>query len=236
MRVFAMVLLAGVMFGCAPQTVPLPEESARECERLAKMTERVYVDKRREDLLNAAIRLFDLTGGGYAVTRTEDGLTAQRMWHPVEPGKGVPHDGSDTWILKVTAVRGCNELGGGFVVPVEADHVHGTTEPVCNPGGPGIKLYVYHIPEIYSQGLMPTECLSAPLSKPATSRFTVTPALYELFFMRMDYLLGKSRNWPTCAGMREDVRNNVYYQDQFSTLNFRGHLDGLCVQVEDRRP
>jgi hypothetical protein len=106
----------------------------------------------------------------------------------------------------------------------------------CGAGVPGVKLVAYHIPEIYSQGLIPTECFASPVFKPAVSRFTTAPALYDLFFLRMDYLLGKSAAWLSCAGYSEYVRNNVYYRDQFSVLNFQGHLDGLCVQVKDNAP
>jgi hypothetical protein len=63
------------------------------------MTERVYLEKELEDVLAAATRLFELTGGGYAVTRTEDGLTARRTWPPVAPTKDTPLDGIDTWRL-----------------------------------------------------------------------------------------------------------------------------------------
>jgi hypothetical protein len=60
--------------------------------------------------------------------------------------------------------------------------------------------------------------------------------VYDLFFLRMDYLLGKSSMWPSCASYSEYVRKNIYYRDQFSILNFQGHLDGLCTQVQDNAP
>ncbi|MDR0239233.1 MAG: hypothetical protein LBI88_03245, partial [Deltaproteobacteria bacterium] len=65
---------------------------------------------------------------------------------------------------------------------------------------------------------------------------TTTPALYDLFFLRMDHLLGKSAQWPSCASYSDYVRNNIYSRDQFSVLNFQGHLDGLCTQVQDSAP
>jgi hypothetical protein len=235
MRVFVLILLAGLILGCASKNVPDSDESLNECDRLAEMTERVYLRSRPEDVLAAATRLFQLAGGGYVVTRTEDGLKAHRVWPSVESGKDAPRDGSDTWVLVVKEVSHC--LGEReYIEAVEAAHVHGTTEASCGSSVPGVKLFVYHIPEIYSQGLMPTECFSAQVHKPMVSRYTVTPALYDLFFLRMDHLLGKSSRWPSCASYSEDVRNNMHYRDQFSMLNFQGHLDGLCVQVEDRRP
>ena len=234
-----MLLLAGLMLGCAPQSVPVPEESMNECQRLVKMTERVYLEKELEDVLAAATRVFALAGGGYAVTRTEDGLTAHRAWPPVAPTKDVHLDGSDTWRLVVKKVTVC--LGGptvGYIEVVESDpnwEVRGRAND-CGVTAPGIKLAVYHMPEIYSQGLIPTECFSSPVFKPSVSKFTTTPAVYDLFFLRMDYLLGKSAQWPSCASYGDYIRNNIYYRDQFSKLNFQGHLDGLCVQVQDNAP
>jgi len=228
MRIFVLMLLAGPLMGCAPQTVPLPKESANECERLVAMTERVYCGKSIEEAAAAATRLFELTGGGYVVTRTADGLTARRGWPPVAPGKDVPRDGgdtspvapdkdapqdgSDTWTLTAKEVSECRS--GSAAVP-------------------GVKLSVYHTPELYAQGLIPTECSALPAFKPVVSRFTTTPAVYDLFFLRMDHLLGKNVPWQSCASHSEYVRNNIHYSDQFSGLNFRGHLDGLCAQAQD---
>jgi hypothetical protein len=239
MRVLAMLLLVGLMWGCAPKSVPITEERMNECDRLVKMTERVYLEKELDDVVAAATRLFDLTGGGYAVTRTAEGLTAYRKWPPVAPTKDAPLDGSDTWLLVVKKVTAC--LGGrtvGYIEGVESDpnwEVRGRADD-CGATAPGIKVAVYHIPEIYSQGLIPTECFSSPAFKPAVSRFTTTHAVYDLFFLRLDYLLGKSALWPSCASYSEYVRNNIYYRDQFNVLNFQGHLDGLCVQVQDNAP
>ena len=239
MKGLVLMLLAGLTLGCAPKSVPLPEESMNECDRLVKMTERVYLDKNSEEVLAAATQLFQLTGGGYTVTRTADGLSAHRTWPPVAPSKDAPLDGSDTWQLTVQAVSVCK--GGstmGYIEAVEGNptqEVRGRMND-CGAVASGIKLSVYHIPEIYSQGLIPTECFSAPAFKPAVSRFTTTPALYDLFFLRMDYLLGKSAQWPSCASYGEYVRNNMYYRDQFIVLNFQGHLDGLCTQVRDSAP
>ena len=240
MRVLVLMLLAGLTLGCAPKSVPLTEESMNECDRLVKMTERIYLDKSPEEAIAAATRLFQLTGGGYTVTpASDDGLTAHRTWSPVAPSKDAPLDGADTWRLEVKKVLVC--VGGptvGYLEAVAGDPirgVHGKADE-CGATIPGIKVSVYHIPEIYAQGLIPTECFSSPAFRPSVSRFTTTPALYDLFFLRMDYLLGKNAQWPSCASYSEYVRQNIYYRDQFSVMNFQGHLDGLCVQAQDGAP
>ena len=241
MRILLLLLLAGLM-GCAPKSVPIPEESMNECERLVKMTERVYLDTSREEALAAATRLFRLAGGGYAVTPVADGLTAHRRWSATAPDLDIRDarlDGSDTWRLVVQEVTVC--AGGptvGYIRAVEGDpnwEVRGRAED-CGAVVPGVKLSVYHMPELYSQGLIPTECFSSPVFKPAVSRFTTSPAVYDLFFLRMDHLLGKNAPWPSCASYNEYVRNNIHYRDQFSMLNFQGQLDGLCVQAQDNAP
>jgi len=239
MRLVVLMLLAGLVLGCAPKSVPIAEETMNECDRLVRMTERVYLDKNTEEVLAAATRLFALAGGGYAVTRTPDGLTAHRAWPPVAPTQDAPRDGTDTWLLTVKEVTLCT--GGrtaGFVERVQGDpnwEVRGRADD-CGAVVPGIKLVAYHIPEIYSQGLIPSECFSMPVFKPAVSRFTTSPAVYDLFFLRMEYLLGKSGHWPSCASYSEYIRNNIHYRDQFSVINFQGHLDGLCTMVQDKAP
>jgi len=239
MRVLVLMLLAGLIVGCAPKSVPIQEETMNECDRLVKMTERVYFGKDAEEVLAAATQLFQLTGGGYTVTRTADGLTAHRAWPPVAPTQGTSPDGTDTWQLVAKEVTLC--IGGrtaGFIEHVEGDpnwEVRGRSDD-CGATARGLKLSVYHIPEIYSQGLIPTECFSAPVFKPSVSRFTTSPAVYDLFFLRMDYLLGKSGQWPSCASYSEYIRNNIYYRDQFNVVNFQGHLDALCTQVQDKAP
>jgi len=210
-----------------------------ECQRLVKMTERVYLDKSSEEVLAAATRIFQLAGGDYLVTRTSDGLIAHRAWSPLTPGENAARDGSDTWQLVVRNVTMC--VGGpsvGTLEVVEGDpnwEVRGRTN-TCGDLVPGLKLSVYHVSGVYSQGLIPSECFSSPVFKPAVSWFTTSPAVYDLFFLRMDYLLGQSAQWPTCASYSEYIRNNIHYRDQFSMLNFQGHLDGLCVQVQDSIP
>ncbi len=239
MKALAMIVLLGVIGGCAPKSVPLTEESMNECDRLVRMTERVYLDKTPEEVLNAAARLFQLVDGGYTVTYTPDGLTAKRTWPVTEAATEAPADGSDTWLLTVKKVRVCT--GGpkvGVVYGVEGDpyeEVRGVTEE-CGDSVPGIKLVAYHIPSVYGQGIVPSECFAQPLFSPGVSRFTVTPAIYRLFFQRMDYLLGKSAQWTDCKSFSDYIRNNIHYRDQFSVINFQGHLDGLCYLAKDRTP
>jgi hypothetical protein len=237
--ILSILALTGLLAACAPKSVPLTEESMNECERLVKMTERVYSDKSPEEILDAATRLFRLADGGYTVTPVPDGLTAQRSWSQVAPAEGTPSSGTDTWRIVVKEADIC--LGGpsgGIIDAVEGDptsEARGATN-ACGSTARGVKVAVYLIPQIYEEGLVPSECFSAPVFRPAVSRFTTAPAIYDLFFLRMEYLLGTSGNWTDCPGYAEYLRNAVHYRDQFSTLNFRGSLEALCVQAGDRSP
>jgi hypothetical protein len=239
MRIGILLLLVGLLVACAPKSVPIPEESINECQRLTRMTERLYLDKNPEEILAAAARIFQLADGDYIITRSSDGLTARRAWSPLAPGNGASRDGADTWQLTAKNVTLC--VGGstvGVLEAVESDphrEIRGRMNR-CGETVNGIKLTAYHIPDVYSQSLIPSECFSSPAFMPAVSRFTTTPAVYDLFFLRMDYLLGQNSQWPSCASYSEYIRNNVHYRDQFSMLNFQGHLDGLCVQVQDSFP
>ena len=241
MKLFAVVMMAALMFGCAPKSVPLTEESMNECERLVQMTERIYLNKSAEEVLGAARQLFALAGGGYKVSSNADGsLTAHRVWSELAPGVGEDQpDGSDIWLLWVEEVDVC--AGGyplGVIEGVEGDPVYEVRGRLddCGQVLRGMKLTAYHIPSIYGQGLMPSECFATPVFKPGISRFTVTPAIYKLFFKRIDYFLGKSTTWTDCASYSEYIRNNIHYRDQFSVVNFQGHLDGLCAYVDDKTP
>lgn len=239
MKFFSMAILAGLLLGCAPKTVPLAEESMNECDRLVKMTERVYLDKSADEVLEAATRLFGLVDGGYTVTRTPEGLVAQRNWSPLAASAEAPAEGADTWRIMVRKVSVCT--GGprvGVIDAVEGDPVRearGATDD-CGDAAPGIRLTAYHIPEIYAQGIVPSECFASPVFRPGVSKFTVAPAVYDLFFLRMDHLLGKNPQWTDCAGYSEHLRNNVHFRDQFSVINFRGGLEALCVSAKDRAP
>jgi hypothetical protein len=240
MRLIPSILaLAGLLAACAPKSVPIVEESMNECERLVKMTERVYPEKSPEEALDAATRLFRLVDGGYTVTPVPDGLTAQRSWSQAVPDGDAPASGTDTWQVVVKEVDIC--VGGssvGVIDAVEGDpanEARGAAD-ACGATVRGVKIAAYHIPRIYEQGLVPSECFSAPVFRPAVSGFTTAPAVYNLFFLRMDYLLHKSGSWTDCPEYKEYIRKNVHYRDQFSMIGFRGSPEALCARAGDRSP
>lgn len=68
---------------------------------------------------------------------------------------------------------------------------------------------------------------SGGLGNPTMSRFYNTPATYDLFWRRLDYLLGKSDHWPTCSEASALYQNN-------ETL--WGDISPWCYVTADKRP
>ncbi|WP_146218714.1 hypothetical protein [Halomonas sp. LBP4] len=54
---------------------------------------------------------------------------------------------------------------------------------------------------------------------PTMQNIVNTPAVYELFWSRMDYLLGKSESWPTCDDWKAKLRQGETY----------GLIEPLCL-------
>jgi hypothetical protein len=55
---------------------------------------------------------------------------------------------------------------------------------------------------------------------------TTGKAIYELFFGRLQYVLGKSDKWPTCADADERIRSE----------KGRGTAEALCLQSDETIP
>lgn len=66
------------------------------------------------------------------------------------------------------------------------------------------------------------------MTSPSMQNMVNTPAIYELFWARMDYLLDKSQVWPTCEDWEAKVDRGESY----------GTLDPLCVamNIDDLKP
>lgn len=56
-------------------------------------------------------------------------------------------------------------------------------------------------------------------TSPAMQNIVNTPAVYGLFWARMDYLLGKNDSWPTCGDWNAKVKSGETY----------GHTEALCL-------
>jgi len=65
-------------------------------------------------------------------------------------------------------------------------------------------------------------------ASPTMANMFNTPAIYELFWARMDYLLGKNTEWPTCQDWNNQIKQGKTY----------GSDDALCLaaNTDDRLP
>lgn len=192
----SLLLAVSLGAGCAAQKVMTPEEIAAERERQLKMITRVYPDKKAEDVILAADRVFRLADDDYAVSHSPVGLHAQRNW----------------MIYMVISVA------------VGTDNWNLTAEDL--PEG-GVKVMVTHSGQGSSVSAMPVATSTGGYSAtavttPGMQGMTTQPAIYQLFFARLDYLLGKRTDWVTCK--------------QAGDLFTDGFLDPFCTVANDRTP
>lgn len=190
------LLLAVAMLGGCAQKVLTPEEIAAERERQLRMITRVYPDKTVQDVLLAADRVFRLADDDYVVSHSPTGLQAQRRWF-IYLIISVTF-GTDTWMV--------------------------TTEPL--PQG-GVKVVAMHSGEASAvTGIVTTNSnggtSTSALTSPAMQNMTTSPAIYELFFARLDYFLDQRKDWVTCRDAKK--------------LFTDGLLDPFCTVANDRTP
>lgn len=193
----ALALVVAVGAGCAATKPLTPEEIAAERDRQMKMITRVYVDKKPEEVLLAADRVFRLADDDYEVSHSPTALQAQRNWTiflVISASTGI-----DTWIVEAYPA----EVGTKVIArhSGQASAVTAFASPVVG-GGNGMAV--------------------GAITSPALQNMTIEPAIYELFFARLDYLLGKRADWLTCKEAKK--------------LAVEGYLDPFCTVANDRTP
>lgn len=69
---------------------------------------------------------------------------------------------------------------------------------------------------------------ASTITTPAMQNIVNTPAVYELFWARLDYLLNNSESWPTCDMWSEKIDSGGTY----------GNIEHLCLALntDDRLP
>lgn len=202
------VLSAVVMLMGCTQKVPTPEKIVDKRERVQRMITRVYPDKTVQDVLWAADRVFRLADDNYVISPSPDGLRAERNWKKKEAlltsdFSRATSFGSDTWMV--------------------------TPKPL--PQG-GVKVTAMHS----MQAAFVSGCLLLPYPNrsdatlcPEMPNLTTTSATYDLFFARLDYLLGKRKDWITCKKAQKLFTNGE------SSL-FYENLDPFCTDANDHTP
>ncbi len=167
--------------GCAPRLSP--EEAAVERTRQMQVQTKVYPDKRPEDVIKAADRVFRLADDDYELRHRPGGFTAHRRWYMYFVLAG--NVGDDFWEIDV------------------------------KPDGWGSRITAVHSGT--NTGL--TLAFGAA---PTYMDATVEPAVYQLFFARLDRLLYGRKDWITCSDAKRSFTE--------------GSLAPLCRCADDREP
>ncbi len=192
---FVLLLACVITAGCA-QKVLTPQEIEAERNRQIQMITRYYPDKTAQEVLLAADRVFRLADDDYTVSHSPTGLQAQRKWMLFLLIS--VSTGTDAWTV--------------------------TTEPL--PEG-GVKVMAMHSSSSASTSVLMTPTTTggasaSALTTPAIQNMTTKPAIYELFFARLEHLLGKRKDWPTCKEAKK--------------LFTDGLLEPFCMVANDRTP
>lgn len=188
--------MAALGAGCAKQKLLTPEEIAAERERQLNMIARTYNGVTPQDALLAADRVFRLADEDYTVSHNPTGLQAQRNW--LIYAVLAVAAGTDTWNV-ITEVLPSGETKVTAMHSGQGASMFGG--PVATSGG----------------GTSATG-----ITTPGMQNMTTRPAIYQLFFARLDYLLGKSNEWITCKDAGKLFKD--------------GSLDPFCTVANDRTP
>lgn len=180
------------IIGCAKQKVLSPEEIALERERQLNMMCRTYENVTPEEVLLAADRVFRLADDDYNISHAPNGIQAQRNWM-IYFVLSIT-SGTDSWSVTVESLPDNK-------VKVIAMHSPTANSMFAGPVGSG--------------GV-------TSVTVPGMQRLTTRPAIYELFFARLDYFLGKTKTWITCK--------------EAGKLFTDGNLDPFCTVANDRSP
>lgn len=192
--VLLLSLLFALLPGCVQQQLT-PDQIAAERARQLAMITRVYPDKKPEEILLAADRIFRLADDDYTVSHGPTSLQAQRPWMVYMIISAA--SGTDTWVVETA------------------------------PDGEGTRVMVRHAGQSSSMMASPVITSSGGAGFGAGTtmpiqNMTTKPAIYQLFFARLDFLMGKRADWITC---RE--------ADKIFT---DGDLLPFCTVANDRTP
>lgn len=149
-----------------------------------RMTTRTYEGVTKEQVLTAAERLFRLADGNdFMIAHSEEGFVASRNWSVYLVL--AASFGTDVWQLRAA------EYGTtGTKVSVSVSTQVGTVGAVATGSGG-----------------------AAPMTTPAAGGAVNGTAIYELFWARMDYLLGRSPVWMDCRAANHQVSTGVVWGD-----------------------
>lgn len=172
-------------------------------EEYLKMTNRTYEDVSEDNLLKAAEKLFYLSDGDdFTFHHAPKGLTAIRPWSIYLILAAT--NGTDVWTVQVNEQINTKKIN---VSVYGSTAIGGSIMPMVGAGGGGSVIGV------------PGAGGGIPMSG---------TAIYELFWSRLDYLLGKTQKWKTCDEIEEEIQAGKLW----------GNIESFCssFNVKDNLP
>lgn len=197
MRATIIMLVAVFTVGCA--TTPPPEMTRQEYLALVNRT---YDGASAEEVLAATEKLFRLADpDDVKFQHFDNGLRVHRPWMIYVVLAATV--GTDVWDVRVAPTQ------GGTRITVHLSTTTGsiTGAPMTTSGG-----------HTYTQAITTPPAGGIPVS---------STAVYDLFWARLDYLLGRRDDWMTCEEVTARVKKGFVY----------GSTEALCsVTTDDLAP
>lgn len=162
------------------------------------MTSRTYTDRTPDQVLNAAEELFRLADGNDFIISHSEDGLYAQRPWSVYIVLAYV-EGTDTWVLQT------KQDGSDTRVSVHLSNSVASTTALPTGGG-GV----------------------APYTGAATGSSVQGTAIYDVFWARMDYLLGYSTNWMDCELANARVKQGITWGDNFALCNI--------FNLEDNRP
>lgn len=150
-------------------------------EEYLATTQRVYEGKTPDETLNAAEQLFRLADGDDFTFHHNDDALLAHRNWSIYIVLAATF-GSDQWLIKA------QEVDGGTKVSAQVGTSSGNIIPAPTTGGD-----------------------MAAFGTPGGGSPVRGTAIYDLFWARMDYLLGKTDHWMTCAEADQRVKDGIVW-------------------------
>ncbi|MEC9292100.1 MAG: hypothetical protein VX730_06850 [Pseudomonadota bacterium] len=202
LKIIPLALITTVLVGCAGNKPPLTraeqlaENARKEAEKKVFEQEhltRVYNGKNKREIIDAAEKVLKLSDPkDFGFSHHDNGFKARRDWDYY--AVFTNERGTDNWTVNV------KELSGGRV---EATVEERTDRASSQPN------YIY----VHGVGTMST---GTTVRK--TELISESSALYDLFWKRMDYILGQRSDWTTCESHKQEVKSNNKLSGKFNQL------------------
>ena len=200
-RITVLILLLFLITSCAPQNKILTrEEALRERSEQIAATTRTYYNIKSDEVLIAADRLFRLADGSdFDIVHTENSVIANRKWLVYLVFAAA--FGTDHWIVLA------EQDGANVKVAVRVNTTNTPIAPMATTGG--------------------SQTWTA-VTLPGVESSIKGRALYEIFFQRLDYLLGKSIEWWDCPKAEQKIEE----------MKLEGLYEPLCnsFNIADDHP